>query len=93
MLDDPTPAKTTPKGAGNWRASMRSVWNGAIRFSLVTFPVKLYSAFDSEKSISFNQLHTGCNGRVAYKKECRSCGEPLDKKEDIVKGYEYSKDQ
>ena len=72
---------------------MRSVWNGAIRFSLVTFPIKLYSAFDSEKSISFNQLHTGCNGRVAYKKECRTCGEPLDKKGDIVKGYEYTKDQ
>ncbi len=72
---------------------MRSVWNGAIRFSLVTFPVKLYSAFNSEKSISFNQLHTGCNGRVAYKKECKSCGEPLDKKDDIVRGYEYSKDQ
>lgn len=72
---------------------MRSVWNDAIRFSLVTFPVKLYSAFDSEKIISFNQVHADCNGRVAYKKECRACGEPLDKKEDIVKGYEYSKDQ
>ena len=72
---------------------MRSVWNGAIRFSLVTFPVKLYSAFDSDKSISFNQLHADCHGRVAYKKECRACGEPLEKKEDIVKGYEYSKDQ
>ena len=72
---------------------MRSVWNGAIRFSLVTFPVKLYSAFDSEKSISFNQLHNGCNGRIAYKKECRSCGEPLEKKDDIARGYEYTKDQ
>jgi DNA end-binding protein Ku len=82
-----------PDARRKLEVSMRSVWNGAIRFSLVTFPVKLYSAFDSDKSISFNQLHVDCNGRVAYKKECRMCGESLDKKEDIVKGYEYSKDQ
>ena len=72
---------------------MRSVWNGAIRFSLVTFPVKLYSAFDSERTISFNQLHAECNGRIAYRKECKKCGDTLAKKEDIVKGYEYTKDQ
>lgn len=71
---------------------MRSLWKGHIRFSMVTIPIRLYSAVDSGKSISFNQLHKQDNGRVRYEKVCRSCSESLSGS-DIVKGYEYGPDE
>lgn len=68
---------------------MRSIWNGAITFGLITIPVRMYSAID-EKDVSFNQLHSKDNGRIRYKRVCSECGEevPLD---EIVKGYEFEK--
>lgn len=68
---------------------MRSIWNGAITFGLITIPVRLYSAIE-EKDISFNQLHAKDNGRIRYKRVCAECGEevPFD---EIVKGYEFEK--
>ena len=71
---------------------MRSLWKGHIRFSMVTIPIRLYSAVDSDATVSFNQLHKQDNGRVGYDKKCKSCGEALSSK-DIVKGYEYSPDE
>ncbi len=68
---------------------MRSLWKGHIRFSMVTIPIRLYTAVDSGATVSFNQLHKEDNGRVGYDKKCKSCGEALSAK-DIVKGYEYS---
>ena len=35
----------------------RAMWKGAIQFGLVTIPVKLYTATESGKTISFNMLH------------------------------------
>lgn len=68
---------------------MRSIWNGAITFGLITIPVRLYGAIE-EKDISFNQLHSKDNGRIRYKRVCAECGEevPFD---EIVKGYEFEK--
>ena len=67
---------------------MRAIWNGHIRFSLVTIPVRIYSAIDTKETISFNQLHKEDNGRIGYDKKCKKCGKSL-KTEEIVKGYEY----
>ena len=69
----------------------RSIWNGAITFGLITIPVRLYGAIE-EKDISFNQLHEKDNGRVRYKRVCSECGEEVSFDE-IVKGYEFEKDQ
>jgi DNA end-binding protein Ku len=33
-----------------------SMWKGNISFGLVNIPVKLYTAIDTSKDISFNQL-------------------------------------
>lgn len=71
---------------------MRSLWKGHIRFSMVTIPIRLYTAVDSGATVSFNQLHKKDNGRVGYDKKCKSCGEVLSAK-DIVKGYEHSPDE
>ena len=47
---------------------MRAIWKGHIRFSLVTIPIRMYSAIESSSSISFRQLHKEDNGRVGYQK-------------------------
>ena len=72
--------------------TMRSIWRGYLRFSLVTIPIRLYNAVDSGTTIRFNQLHTKDHGRVGYDKHCKSCGDAL-RPEDIVKGYEYAPDE
>ncbi|MFC4504063.1 MULTISPECIES: Ku protein [Streptomyces] len=65
---------------------MRSIWNGAISFGLVSIPIKLVNATESH-SISFRQIHTEDGGRIRYRKVCE-----LDDREvssaEIGKGYE-----
>jgi DNA end-binding protein Ku len=69
---------------------MRPLWKGAITFGLISIPVRLYSAVES-KSLKFHLLHGEDGGRVRYKRECSKCGKEVNW-DDIVKGYEYSKD-
>ena len=69
---------------------MRPIWKGAISFGLISIPVKLFSAVEN-KSIKFHLLHSEDGGRVRYKRVCAKCGKEVDWN-DIVKGYEYSKD-
>ena len=71
---------------------MRAQWTGHISFSLVSIPVKLYGAVDKENAVEFRQLHVADNGPVGYEKKCKKCGETLAASE-IVRGYEYDKDQ
>ncbi|MET8330027.1 Ku protein [Streptomyces sp. NPDC005181] len=65
---------------------MRSIWNGAISFGLVSIPIKLVNATESH-SISFRQIHLADGGRIRYRKVCE-----LDEQEvtaaDIGKAYE-----
>ena len=71
---------------------MRSIWKGHIRFSLVTIPIRIYNAVDTEETIRFNQLHKEDNGAVGYDKKCKKCGKALTA-EQIVKGYEFEPEQ
>ncbi|MEU5774300.1 non-homologous end joining protein Ku [Streptomyces venezuelae] len=65
---------------------MRSIWNGAISFGLVSIPIKLVNATESH-SVSFRQIHTEDGGRIRYRKVCE-----LEEREvptaEIGKGYE-----
>ncbi|MGW6390663.1 non-homologous end joining protein Ku [Streptomyces sp. NPDC055103] len=65
---------------------MRSIWNGAISFGLVSIPIKLVNATES-RSVSFRQIHTEDGGRVRYKKVCELDGEEVAAAE-IGKAYE-----
>ncbi|CAM5579499.1 Non-homologous end joining protein Ku [Streptomyces avidinii] len=65
---------------------MRSIWNGAISFGLVSIPIKLVNATESH-SISFRQIHLSDGGRVRYRKVCELDGEEVSSAE-IGKGYE-----
>lgn len=71
---------------------MRSIWKGHIRFSLVTIPIRIYNAVDTEENIRFNQLHKEDNGPVGYEKKCKKCGKALTA-EEIVKGYQFEPEQ
>ncbi|MFE4529168.1 Ku protein [Streptomyces anulatus] len=65
---------------------MRSIWNGAISFGLVSIPIKLVNATENH-SISFRQIHLADGGRIRYRKVCE-----LDEEEvsggEIGKAYE-----
>ncbi|MFF4291779.1 Ku protein, partial [Streptomyces sp. NPDC001633] len=65
---------------------MRSIWNGAISFGLVSIPIKLVNATESH-SISFRQVHTEDNGRIRYRKVCELEDREVTQSE-IGKGYE-----
>ena len=69
----------------------RPVWKGQIRLSLVSIPVEMYSATTSGASIAFRQIHEKSGKRIQYEKVVEGIG-PVDKDE-IVKGYEVSKDE
>jgi DNA end-binding protein Ku len=70
----------------------RSSWKGYLKLSLVSVPVKAYTATSSASSpISLNQLHEKCNSRIKYQKVCPIHGEVTQ--DEIVSGYEYSKGQ
>lgn len=67
---------------------MRSIWNGAISFGLVTIPVKLYAATE-EKDVSFHQVHAADGGRIRIRRVCSLDGEEVAYA-DIAKGYELA---
>jgi len=70
---------------------MKAIWRGSITFGLVSIPVKLYNARVS-REISFHMLHSSDGGRIRFKKVCEKCGKEVSKNE-IVKGYEISKNE
>jgi DNA end-binding protein Ku len=59
----------------------------------VAIPVKLYSATQASGAISFNLLHKPpCGSRLKQQYLCAKEGVPVAR-EDMVKGYEFAKDQ
>lgn len=68
----------------------RPLWKGAITFGLISIPVRLYSAV-KEKSMKFHLLHEEDKGRIKYERKCSVCGKEVSW-DDIIKGYEFSKD-
>jgi DNA end-binding protein Ku len=68
------------------------MWKGAIQFGLVTIPVKLYSATESDYAIRFNMLHETDLQRINMKVWCPA-DEKVISRSETVKGYEYAPDQ
>ena len=63
-----------------------------VSFGLVSIPVKLYSATEASRAISFNLLHKGCGSRLKQQYLCVK-EDVVVPREDMVKGYEFEKDQ
>jgi DNA end-binding protein Ku len=70
----------------------RSIASLTISFGMVSIPVKLYSATESSRAISFNLLHKACGSRLKQQYFCVKEEVPVAR-EDMVKGYEFAKDQ
>jgi DNA end-binding protein Ku len=70
----------------------RSIGSLSISFGLVSIPVKLYSATEASRSISFNLLHKTCGSRLKQQYICQKENVPVAR-EDMVKGFEFAKDQ
>lgn len=68
----------------------RPVWKGQLRLSLVSFAVEMYSATKPGANIRFRQIHEPSGKPVRYQKMVPGVG-PIDT-DDIMKGYEYEKD-
>jgi DNA end-binding protein Ku len=73
-------------------AAPRSIGSLTISFGLVAIPVKLYTATQSTGQISFNLLHKECGSRLRQQYVCQKDGQIVER-DDMVKGYEFAKDQ
>src|SRR5207244_3333357 len=70
--------------------AVRSNWEGFIRLSLISMPVRAFSAsVQGRGKIAFHMIHKTCNSRIHYQKVCPIHGEVS--KDEIVSGYEYAK--
>jgi DNA end-binding protein Ku len=67
------------------------MWSGAISFGLINVPIKLYSAV-SRKTVRFHQLNGETGNRIQQKRIDPETGEEVAY-ENIVKGYELSRDR
>ncbi|MFE2300453.1 Ku protein [Streptomyces sp. NPDC059445] len=65
---------------------VRSIWNGAISFGLVSIPIKVMNATESH-AISFRQIHLDDGGRIRYRKVCELEDSEVSSAE-IGKAYE-----
>src|SRR5881394_4570650 len=70
----------------------RSIASLTVSFGLVSSPVKLYAATEASRAISFNLLHKTCGSRLKQQYFCIK-EEVAVPREDMVKGYEFAKDQ
>jgi DNA end-binding protein Ku len=59
---------------------------------LVSIPVKLFAATQASAGVSFNLLHKKCSSRLKQQYVCPTDNEIVSR-DDMVKGYEFAKDQ
>lgn len=67
----------------------RSIWNGHIRLSLVTFPVHLYAAVTESEKVRLHKVDRESGKRIHYQNVTDD--REVVEAEDIARGYEYEK--
>ena len=72
-------------------SSTRTLWKGAISFGLVHIPITLHSA-TAESRMKFHLLDKKTMSAVGNRQVNKTTGEAMQK-EEVVKGFEYEKDQ
>jgi DNA end-binding protein Ku len=70
----------------------RALSSVTVSFGMVSIPVKLYAATQAQSAISFNLLHATCGSRLKQQYVCAREGVVVERS-DMVKGYEFAKDQ
>lgn len=71
----------------------RPLASGTLSFGMVSIPVKLFSASESQAAISFNLLHAKCKGRLKQQYICPKDEGEVVPRDQMVKGYEFAKEQ
>ncbi len=72
--------------------SARAYASGTVSFGLVSIPIKLYSTGEASTGIHLNMLHKKCGSRLKQQYICPTDNEIVGKDE-MVKGFEYTKGQ
>ena len=72
---------------------VKSTGTATISFGLVSVPVHIYSSAESRASVSFNMLHKKCGTRVKQQYVCPKDNNEVVPRDEMVKGYEFAKDQ
>ena len=71
----------------------RNIGTATISFGLVSVPVQIFSSAESKASVSFNMLHKKCGTRVKQQYICPKDNNEVVARDEMVKGYEFAKDQ
>src|SRR3954468_10736958 len=71
----------------------RNIGTATISFGLVSVPVQIYSSAESKSNVSFNLLHKKCGTRVKQQYICPKDENEVVPRDEMVKGYEFAKDQ
>src|SRR5262249_1782303 len=74
---------------GEKSTAPRALWTGQLRLSLVTIPIRLYPATNTERRIELHQIHEPSGKRIRYQKVAP--GARVVENENITKGFEYEK--
>lgn len=71
---------------------MKPTWKGTIKLGFVTQPVAVFGAAESKATttVSFNQLHHACGGRITTQVYCPACAVDVDRS-DLDRGFEHVK--
>jgi DNA end-binding protein Ku len=69
----------------------RATGSTTICFGLVSIPVKIYTATQSQ-TVSFNTLHQECGTRIKQQLYCPTHDKVVER-DDTIKGYEFAKSQ
>ncbi len=72
--------------------SARAYASGTVSFGLVSIPIKLYATGEAASGIHLNMLHKKCGTRLKQQYFCPTDNEVVGKDE-MVKGFEYTKGQ
>ena len=70
----------------------RALASVTVTFGMVSIPVKLYAATQAQGGVTFNLLHATCGSRLKQQYVCAREGVVVERT-DMVKGYEFAKDQ
>ena len=70
----------------------RAISGGTVSFGLVSIPVKLYAATQPSAGVSFHLLHAKDGSRLKQQYVC-PVDDEIVTRDQMVKGYEFSKDQ
>jgi DNA end-binding protein Ku len=70
----------------------RAIGSGTVSFGMVSIPVKLYSASEASAGVSFHLLHAKDGTRLKQQYICPKDQEVVTR-DQMVRGYEFSKDQ